>query len=141
MIAIGCDHAGFERKEQVCKWLQQNNYEFVDLGTDSTASVDYPQFAELVAKKVSSGECHRGILICGSGIGMSIAVNRHKKVRGALCVNTRMARLSRQHNDANVLVMPARNFCYCRARKILKVFFNTEFEGGRHARRVQMLDE
>ena len=140
MIAIASDHAGYERKEKVCKWLEKNGYNFIDLGTNSTDSVDYPIFAQAVADKITNGECDKGILICGSGIGMSIKVNRNKGVRGALCLNKRMAILSRQHNSANVLCMPARKFCFCRAKSVLKAFLTTEFSGGRHSKRVDMLD-
>lgn len=141
MIAIASDHAGFERKQQVCLWLKKNGYEFIDLGTNSTQSVDYPLFAQAVADKVKSGECDKGILICGSGIGMSIKVNRNKGVRGALCTSKRMATLSRQHNNANVLCMPARKFCFFKAKSVLKAFLTTEFSGGRHEKRVAMLDD
>lgn len=141
MIAIASDHAGYERKCQVVAYLEKNKIEFIDLGTNSTDSVDYPIFANLVADKIKSNECELGILICGSGIGMSMAVNRHKGVRGALCVNTRMAKLSRQHNNANVLCMPARKFPFCKTKKIIHTFLTTQFDGGRHIKRVEMLDE
>lgn len=140
-IAIASDHAGFERKAKVCEWLKKHNIEYIDLGTDSPSSVDYPVYAKKVAEKILSKECDKGILICGTGIGMSIAINRFKGVRGTLCLNTRMATLARQHNNSNVLCMPARKFCFCRAKRILKAYFNTDFEGGRHEKRVAMLDE
>jgi len=141
MIAIANDHAGYERKLKICKWLEKNGYDYIDLGTNSTQSVDYPIFAQSVADQIKSGKCNIGILICGSGIGMSIKVNRNAGVRGTLCLNKRMAMLARQHNNANVLCMPARKFCFCKAKSILKTFLTTEFSGGRHTKRVEMLDE
>lgn len=141
MIAIACDHAGYERKLDIIKFLEKNGVEFMDLGTNSTDSVDYPAFAKLVAEKIVSKECEKGILICGSGIGMSIAVNRYIGVRGALCLNKKMAKLSRQHNNANVLCLPARNFPLCKTKIIIKAFLSANFEGGRHIKRVEMIDE
>lgn len=140
-IAIASDHAGYQRKAQVCEWLKKHNIEYEDLGTHSLDSTDYPVYAKKVAEKILSKECDNGILICGTGIGMSIAINRFKGIRGTLCLNSRMATLAKKHNNSNVLCMPARKFCFCKAKKILKAYFNAEFEGGRHQKRVDMLDE
>lgn len=141
MIYVASDHAGFELKEKIKQYLDKLELEYIDLGANSTESVDYPFYAKALAEEVASSENARGILICGTGIGMSIAVNRFKKVRGALCCSVKMAKLARQHNDANVLVLGARSktmkFKY---KKIINTFLNTNFEGGRHIKRVELLD-
>lgn len=136
-ILIASDHGGFALKEALKQKFP--GYEWVDLGTDSTESVDYPDFGYKLAQGIAAGDAPRGIAICGSGIGISIAVNRNPAVRGALCTDVTMARLSRQHNDANVLVLGERTTGQETAFQIVEAFLNTEFEGGRHARRVEKL--
>ncbi|HYC03252.1 MAG TPA: ribose 5-phosphate isomerase B [Azospirillaceae bacterium] len=138
-IAIASDHAGTEMKAQLKAVLEEQGHQVVDLGTEGTASVDYPTFADAVAAALQDGRAGRGVLICGTGIGISIAANRHRHVRAALCHDTTTARLSRQHNDANVLVLGARMVGAEVARDCALTFFATPFEGGRHARRVALL--
>ena len=135
-IAIGNDHGGVEMKNHIVNWLQQNGYEVVNLGTDDTASTDYPIYAERVARVVVSGECDRGVLICGTGIGISISANKVHGVRCALCSEPVSAALSRQHNDANIVAMGARTIGLVMAEEIVKTFLTESFEGGRHAIRV-----
>ena len=140
-IAIGADHAGFEDKEKVKRELEQMGVEYEDVGTDSTESVDYPIYARKVAEKVASGEVECGILVCGSGNGMQIAANKVHGVRAALAWNEETARLARQHNDANVLSVPARMISTEEVFKIIKSYLGAKFEGGRHARRVGEISE
>ncbi len=140
-IAIASDHAGFDLKSLIVKELK-NQYQIFDLGcADSTTSVDYPDFAQKVAQKIIKKEADFGILICGSGIGISIAANRFKEVRAALCHNQKTAKLSRQHNNANVLCLGARIINQSNAIKIVKAFLSTNFEGGRHIKRVEKLSK
>ena len=140
-VAIGADHAGFVLKSALSTVLQNLGFRVLDLGTNGPDSVDYPDFANAVAKTVSDGTARSGLLICDSGIGMSIGANRHAGVRAALCHDEETARLAREHNDANVLVLGARLTDEELAGKCVDVFFSTEFEGGeRHARRVAKLD-
>lgn len=139
MIAIGSDHAGFELKRVLKNMLAEGGYAVSDLGTEGTESVDYPDFAQSVASEVSAGGADIGVLICGSGIGMSIAANRHPGIRAALCHDEETARLAREHNDANILVLGSRLVGEADAKACLRVFLETEFEGGRHARRVAKL--
>jgi len=134
-IIIGSDHAGFDLK----KALKESFDGMVDVGTYSEDSVDYPDFAAKVARPISSGEFKRGILICGSGIGMSIVANKFPGVRAALCTDTDTARMSRMHNDSNVLVLAGRRTDAETAAAIVKVWSNTEFEGGRHKRRLDKI--
>jgi ribose 5-phosphate isomerase B len=143
-IIIGSDHGGFELKEDLKAFLSELHVDVTDVGTHSEASVDYPDFGREVARRVSSGEFERGILICGTGIGMSMVANRFRGVRAALVHDLYTARLSRAHNDANLLVLGGRTTGKGLAREILRVWLETPFEGGRHARRVekiQALDE
>lgn len=140
LIGIGCDHAGFELKEYLKEVLGKEGFRFKDFGTDSTQSVDYPDFAHAVAQQVQDGALSYGILICGSGIGISIAANKHPHVRCALCWMPEIAALSRQHNNANILAMPGRFISREDAVKTVHTFFNTEFEGGRHQRRIDKID-
>lgn len=135
-IVIGSDHAGFEDKEKIKRQLERLGVEYEDVGTNSTDSVDYPIFAGKVAEMVSTGEAERGILVCGSGNGMQIAANKFRGVRAALAWNEETARLARQHNDANVLSVPARMISPEEVAKVVASFVEAEFEGGRHARRV-----
>lgn len=139
-IAIGVDHGGFELKKPVLKVLRDLGHEVEDFGCSSPDSVDYPDFAEKVARGVSEGLFERGILICGTGIGMSMAANKFPNVRAALCHNLFTARLSREHNDANILAMGERAIGMGIALEMVKVWLETEFEGGRHARRVDKIN-
>jgi ribose 5-phosphate isomerase B len=138
-IAIGCDHAGFELKEFIKNYLTSKGFELIDCGAYSLDSVDYPDFAHAVAKRVETGESVFGILICGSGNGISMAANKHAGIRAALCWKKEIAALARQHNDANILSMPARFISAEEAMEITDTFFSTEFEGGRHANRVNKI--
>ena len=139
-IAIGADHAGFILKEHLRAWLAEAGHELRDFGAHSAESVDYPDYAALVAGAVAGGSAERGILVCGSGIGMAIAANRVRGVRAAACVDLYSARLCRQHNDANVLALGSRIVAPPLAEALAEVFLTTTFEGGRHARRVAKLD-
>ncbi len=138
-IAVASDHAGFDLKEILKRDLQQAGHEVLDLGTSSTASVDYPDFGMAMADAIASGKAAHGVLVCGTGIGISIAANRNPRVRAAVAHDVTSARLSRQHNDANVVAFGARLIGPETAREALKVFLNTEFEGGRHVGRIAKL--
>lgn len=138
-IAIGSDHGGFEMKELVVGYLRDSGHEVVDCGSKSLESVDYPDFAEKVCAEVRSGNCQAGILACGTGIGMSIAANRYRDIRAALCHESYTARMSREHNDANVLCMGARVLGLEIALDIVRTWINTDFAGGRHQRRVDKM--
>ncbi|MDO5725175.1 MAG: ribose 5-phosphate isomerase B [Tissierellia bacterium] len=140
-IIIGSDHAGFKLKEEVKEFLMSKGHEVEDVGAYSEESVDYPEYGSKVARGILSKEFDKGIAICGSGIGISIAANRHKGIRCALCNEPLSAKLTRLHNDANVLAMGGRMIGTEMAKEIVDVFLNTEFEGGRHVRRVCMLDD
>ena len=139
-IAIGCDHGGYLLKQDILIWLEENDYDFEDFGCYNTESVDYPVYAEKVARAVASGECEKGIVICTTGIGVSMAANKVKGIRCALCDDSYSAEMTRRHNDANVLAMGAGIIGPNMAKKITEVFLTTAFEGGRHARRVGLLD-
>lgn len=139
-IIIGSDHAGYKLKEFIKAALRERGYEVTDIGTDSEESVDYPYFARAVAQAIASQEYRQGILICGSGIGMSIVANRLPGVRAALCNNVYLARASREHNNANILVLGERDIGQGRALEILNTWLNTEFAGGRHTRRLKQID-
>jgi ribose 5-phosphate isomerase B len=141
VIPIGADHAGFSLKERLKTELERLGYEPLDVGAHSAASVDYPDFAHAVASRVEHGDAARGVLLCGSGLGMSYAANRHHGVRAAVAWAPEIARLSREHNDANVLVLPARFVSEDEGVEILRMWLDTEFEGGRHARRVAKIDQ
>jgi len=136
IIAVACDHGGFELKDQLMIDLNEMGYTVLDLGTDGTASVDYPDFAHAMAKAIKEGQAERGVLVCGSGIGISIAANRHPEIRAALIHDALSARMSREHNNANVIAFGGRMIGQETARDCLKVFLETEFEGGRHERRI-----
>ena len=138
-IAIGSDHAGFGLKEDVLALLTGTGTEIIDCGTNTTASVDYPDFGEKVARMVSAGEVDRGILICGTGIGMSMVANKFPNVRAALCNDLFCAKMSRLHNDANVLVLGGRIIGKDLAAEIVRTWLNTAFEGERHMRRLQKI--
>jgi len=138
-IAIGNDHGGVELKQHLVEYLKGKGFEVVNFGSDTTESTDYPIYAERVSKAVVSGECDRGILICGTGIGISISANKIHGVRCALCSEPVSAALARQHNDANIVAMGARTIGPVVAEGIVDVFLNTEFQGGRHQRRVDKI--
>lgn len=136
-IAIACDHAGFHLKEQVKAHFSA--VEWLDLGTNSTDSVDYPEFGKAMGEAITTGKAQRGVLICGTGIGISMAANRYPEVRAAVCTDVTMARLTRLHNNANVVCLGERLIGTEVAFDIVETFLNTEFEGGRHQRRVEKL--
>lgn len=138
-IAIGADHAGFELKEQIKGLLTSQNIEFKDFGTLSTESVDYPDFAHPTATAVENKEFDFGILICGSAQGVTMTANKHQGIRAALCWMTDIAKLARQHNDANILTLPARFIAKEYAFEIVETFLQTSFEGGRHKNRVNKI--
>lgn len=140
-IPIGADHAGFQLKERLVKELALLGYEPIDVGTHSAESVDYPDFAHQVADRVETGESARGVLLCGTGLGMSYAANRHPGVRAAVAWTPEIAHLAREHNDANVLVLPARFLDEEQGVTILREWLSTPFAGGRHARRVAKIEE
>lgn len=139
-IVIGADHAGYELKEIITNLLKEIGYEPVDIGTGSSCSVDYPDYAEAVAKAVSDGIYERGILICGTGIGMSIVANKFKNIRAALCNDLFTAKMSRLHNDANILCMGSRIIGTGLAKEIVKTWLTTNFEGDRHLKRLEKLN-
>ena len=141
MIALGSDHGGFALKQEVIKHLEARGLEYKDYGTYSDASCDYPVYGKAVAHAVADGECEKGIIICGTGIGISMAANKVKGVRAALCGDCFSAEMTRKHNDANVLALGARVVGPGLALKIVDTFLENEFEGGRHARRVALLSE
>ncbi len=136
IVAVAADHAGYALKSCLAKELGELGYAVLDLGTDSEKSVDYPDFAEAMAEAIGQGKAAKGILVCGSGIGISIAANRHREIRAAPCHDATSARLARQHNDANVLALGARLVDVEVAKDCLRTFLSTAFEGGRHQRRV-----
>lgn len=138
-IVIGSDHAGFECKEKVKAWLQTQGYTVMDFGTHSSESADYPDFAHPVAESVESGKHGLGILVCGSGNGVAMTANKHAAVRAAVCWTVELAALARQHNDANILCLPARFLSTDEAIQITSRFLDSDFEGGRHARRVSKI--
>ena len=139
-LGIACDHAGYEMKEFLVGYLAAKGYEMTDFGTHSEESIDYPDFGHALAEAIESGELKRGIGLCGSGEGMAMTLNKHKGVRAALVWNPEIAQLTRQHNDANILVMPGRFIDNKTAEKIMDEFFKTPFEGGRHEKRVNKID-
>ena len=135
-IGMCSDHAGFELKSKIQSWLSERGMEFEDFGTFSEESCDYADFAHPCAEAVESGRCYPGIAMCGSGNGIAMTLNKHQGIRAALCWTVELARLARQHNDANVLVLPARFIPAELALEIVEAFLTTDFEGGRHARRI-----
>jgi ribose 5-phosphate isomerase B len=138
-IAIGSDHAGFEYKEAVKKWLESEGFAVIDFGTNSLASVDYPDFAHPTALSVEKGEAAFGILFCGSANGVAITANKHKGIRAGLCWENDVAKLVRKHNNANIICIPARFVALPLAQEMIENFANTPFEGGRHATRVEKI--
>ena len=140
-IVIGCDHGGLELKNEIITHLQNRGIEVLDVGTYTADSCNYPDYAELLCAKIQSGEFERGILVCGTGIGMSIAANKHNGIRAACCSDTFSARMARMHNDANVLCLGGRVVGAGLACDMVDLFTDTEFEGGRHSIRVGMLSD
>ena len=140
MIAIGCDHGGFALKQEVMRHLDELGLAYKDFGTYSEESCDYPIYGEAVARAVAGGECERGILICGTGIGISISANKVKGIRCALCTDPYVAEMTRRHNDANMLAMGGGLIGNNMADRIVDAFLNTPFEGGRHQRRVDKIE-
>ena len=138
-IAIGCDHAGFSLKNPVIQHLRKKGFDVLDFGTDSDASVDYPDFAHPTAEAVESGKANFGIVICGTGNGVAITANKHQDIRCALCWQEDVAERARSHNDANMLALPARFISEELGLKIVDIFMETAFEGGRHANRVRKM--
>ena len=138
-IGIASDHAGYEMKEFLVGYLAAKGWDVLDFGPESEESVDYPDFAHPLANAIESGELERGIGLCGSGEGMAITLNKHQGIRAALCWIPEVAALSRQHNDANVLAMPGRFVSNEQAIEMVKTFLNTDFEGGRHIRRIEKI--
>lgn len=139
ILAIGCDHGGYELKEFIKDMLDAENVEYKDYGCDGEP-VNYPDYADKVCRAIQSGECYRGILVCGTGIGMSMAANKHAGIRAACCSDEYSAKMTRQHNDANVLCLGGRVVGFGLAADMVHIFLNTEFEGGRHLTRVNMLN-
>ena len=139
MIYIGSDHAGNEMKERLKNYLDKKIIKYIDLGTDSAKSCNYPEIANNVSESIYDEDL--GILICGTGIGMSMVANRHRHIRGALCTKPFQAEMAKKHNNANLLILQGRNMCASRNIRILKRFLNTEFEGGRHENRINMFSE
>jgi ribose 5-phosphate isomerase B len=141
-IAIGCDHAGFAIKNIIIEHIKNKGYEVVDVGTNSADSCHYPIYAHALCEKIQSGECERGILICGTGIGMSMAANKHKGIRAACCSDTFSARLTREHNDANVLCFGERVVGAGLAAELVDAFLGAEYlNGGNHVTRVKMIED
>lgn len=140
-IAIACDHGGYELKLEIIKKLEEMGVSYEDHGCDSTDSVDYPIYADKVCKAITDGTAHLGILVCGTGIGMSMAANKHKGIRAACCADTFSARMTRMHNDANVLCLGGRVVGAGLACDMVELFVTTEYMGGRHEKRISMFDE
>ena len=138
-VVLASDHAGFKLKEEIKKFLIRKKRKVLDLGTKNTSSVDYPDYAHLLSKKMNKSENQFGILICGSGTGMSMTANKHKNIRAALCYDTKSTRLSRLHNNANVMTIGARLIKKNDALKCVNVFLRTDFDGGRHLRRIKKI--
>ena len=142
IISLGCDHAGFDVKEKVKKHLiDKFNYEILDCGTNSPQSVDYPEYGHLVGKSIISKQSNRGIVICGSGIGISIAANKIKGIRAALCTTVDHAEMSRKHNDSNILAVGARMTKFKKILDIIDIWLKTDFQGGRHLDRVRKIED
>ena len=138
-IGIACDHAGFQMKEFLVGYLSAKGYDVVDFGCHSEESIDYPDFGHALAAAIEEGELEQGVALCGSGEGMAMTLNKHQSIRAGLCWCTQIAALTRQHNDANVVVLPARFISNDEAIEIVNTFLSSEFEGGRHQRRVEKI--
>jgi len=141
MIAVGSDHGGYELKTEIIKFMNERGFQVKDLGTYDTCSVDYPEYGLAVAEAVKNGECEKGIIICGTGLGISIAANKVPGIRAALCTDSYMAKMSREHNDANILALGGRVVGIGLALDIVETWLNTEFLGGRHKTRVDKISE
>lgn len=141
ILSIGCDHAAYNLKQKLIPYLQEKGWEIIDVGTDSPESCDYPVFANRVCENIQNGVCDLGILICGTGIGMSMAANKHRGIRAAVCSDTFSARATRLHNNANVLCFGERVVGYGLACELLDAFLDTAFEGGKHQKRIDLLTE
>jgi ribose 5-phosphate isomerase B len=139
LVGLASDHAGYDLKQYVKQWIESKGWQYKDFGTNSTDSCDYPDYAHPLALAVEAGECYPGIAICGSGNGIAITLNKHQRIRAALCWTPELSILARKHNDANVLVMPGRFISEDMADKILQEFFKNSFEGGRHQRRIDKI--
>ncbi len=139
LVGLASDHAGYDLKQYVKQWIESKGWQYKDFGTNSTESCDYPDYAHPLALAVETGECYPGIAICGSGNGIAITLNKHQRIRAALCWTPELSILARKHNDANVLVMPGRFISEDMADKILQEFFKNSFEGGRHQRRIDKI--
>lgn len=141
-LAIGSDHGGYDLKEAIKNYFSEKKIEIIDIGTDNkNISVDYPDYAKCVVKMILEKKCEAGILICGTGIGMSIAANRYKGIRAALCTDEFMAEMSRKHNNSNILILGGRVLTPPRALKIVEIWLETDFEGGRHITRLNKIEE
>jgi ribose 5-phosphate isomerase B len=140
ILAIGCDHAGYEYKEALRESLEAEGYTVLNFGTNSPEPVDYPDFTHPLCRAIQNGEAQQGILLCGSANGVAIAANKHPKIRAAVCWDDIIAKLSRQHNDANVICIPSRFVAIELAKSMVDTFLNTTFEGGRHQRRVEKIE-
>ena len=140
-IAIGCDHAGFDYKDAIMGTLKEKGFDLLDFGTDSSDSVDYPDFVHPVADAIENGKAQLGVIICGSGNGVAMTANKHAGIRAAICWQNDLAELARQHNDANVISIPARFVSQHLAISMVNIFVDTTFEGGRHARRVEKISK
>lgn len=138
-IAIGCDHAGFTFKESIKSWLEKKGLRVVDFGTSSEQSVDYPDFVHPVCKAIENGEAEIGILLCGTANGVAMTANKHAKIRAGLCWENEIAALTRKHNDANIICIPARFVSLDLSQQMIETFMSTEFEGGRHQNRVDKI--
>ena len=138
-IFISSDHAGFKLKEEIKSFLKKKKYSIIDLGPNNDNRVDYPDYAHSVAKKVKINKNYRGILVCGSGMGMNIAANRHKNIRAAQCYNVKSTKLSRLHNDANIITLGSRLLSKKNALNCVSIFLKTKFEGGRHSKRIKKI--
>lgn len=139
MIGIACDHAGYQMKEELKVFLSEQGYQVKDFGTNSEESMDYPDVAHPLANSVESGECEFGIALCGSGNGISMTLNKHQQIRAALCWNSELAALAKQHNNANILSLPARFISLEETKNIVRSYIDATFEGGRHQRRVEKI--
>jgi len=141
IIGIGSDHAAFTEKTSLIKYLEDNNHSVIDFGCNSNDSVDYPDYAHLLSKAIINNEVEMGILICGTGIGISIAANKNKGIRAALCCTNFHAEMSRKHNDANIIAFGARVTDIKSMYRMVDIFFNTDFEGGRHQNRIEKIEQ
>ena len=139
MLAIGCDHAGYELKQEIIKHLEEKGIEYKDFGCYSEEAVDYPVYGLKVAEAVASGECDAGVLMCGTGIGISISANKVKGIRAAVTTNTFMAEMTKRHNNANIIALGGRVVTPEEAKEIVKAWYTAEYEGGRHQRRLDMI--